>query len=429
MHCAAFDFTAAQAYRNAYIGRFDYHAVKLGEEHYQVSYSSTPQCTGFNVIELAVPAAGTAVTTHLTGLTPGCALAEGDPAVYNNGIANSLVPADVTTYNAVDNPSARGFRVGYVFCKSDGSVEYATDGIVHCQGKDVVTEDFVGTVPSGVSRMFLVITPSLRRYFCHRWDEDITNDDQWPYQFALEGTTAVSVIEDEAEPDFELVIDGREIADVTLTYEVTLPPTNGYDGATVAFSGSGLNALCTAFQMLGDPLFNQILTYSSGQQRGTIMNYPVNAAGVLQALGKTTNGDFGHWFNASGTAINYGSSGSAYAEFTKATKSAVVGQYPSANPDGTKRTIREALKYIDTSGKTAEARLIFNITFKSGAAPRSRLSKIDYVNPTPSAVHEVQGTDNARPAAVYDLGGRRVGTTSSELPGGTYIIDGKVVVK
>lgn len=431
MHCAAFDFSAAQDYRSAYIGRFDYHAVKLGEEHYQVSYSSTPQCTGFNVIELAVPAVGTDVTTHLTGLTPGCALADGDPGVYNNGTANSLVPAGVKTYNPSDNPSSRGFRVGYVFCKSDGSVEYATDGIVHCQGKDVVTEDITTTVPSGVSRMFLVITPSLRRYFQHLWDEDITNDDQWPYQFALEGTTAVSVILDEAEPEFEKVIDGREIADVTLTYEVTLPPTNGYDGATVAFSGSGLNALCTAFQMEDDPLFNQILTYSSGQQQGTIMNYPIRANGTLQSLGKTTNGDFGHWFNAAGAAISYGTNGIAYAEFTKSTKSAVVGQYPNANPDGTKRTIREGLKYIDASGKTAIARLIFNITFKSGAAPRSRLSKIDYVDPTPAAVLEVKSEELKvkSEGQCFDLGGRRVGTNPSALRPGTYIIDGKVVVK
>ena len=76
MHCAAFDFSAARDYRSAYIGKFDYHAVRLGEEKYQVSYSSAPQCTGFNVVELAVPAAGTAVTTRLTGLKPGCALAD-----------------------------------------------------------------------------------------------------------------------------------------------------------------------------------------------------------------------------------------------------------------------------------------------------------------------------------------------------------------
>lgn len=425
MHCATYDFTAAKNYRSSYIGRFDYHAVRVGEEKYQVSYSSAPQCTGFNVIELSVPAVGENVTTRLTGLTPGCDLADGDPGVYNNGEANSLVAANVKKYNTVSQPSARGFRVGYAFYKSDGTTEYYDDGIVHCQGKDVTTEEITATVPAGTSRMFLVVTPSPSKYFCHRWDENITNDDQWPYQFELVGTTAKSVTVDEAEPEFEMVIDGREIADVTLTYDVVLPPTNGYDGATVVFGGSGLNALCTAFQLQGDDLFGSIQTYSSSQQKGTIMNYPVNAKGVMQALGKTTNGDFGHWFNAAGTAISYGTNGSVYAEFTKSTKSALVGQYPSANTDGNTRTIREVLRYIDASGKTAKANLVFNITFKAGATAHSRLSEIDYVEPVPTVINGVKGKQNIPQGVVYDLNGRKIGVVPvSELKDGTYIIDG-----
>ncbi|MBR4521990.1 MAG: DUF4859 domain-containing protein [Prevotella sp.] len=430
MHCATFDFTAAKNYRNNYIGRFDYHAVRVGEEKYQVSYSSTPQCAGFNVIEISVPAAGESVTTRLTGLTPGCALVAGDPGMYNNGVANSLVAAKVKNYNTVSQPSARGFRVGYAFYKTDGTTEYYADGIVHCQGQDEKTEEITAIVPSGTSRMFLVVTPSLDRYVCHRWDENIVNDDQWPYQFELVGTTAKSITVDEAEPEFEMVIDGREIADVTLTYDVVLPPTNGYDGTTVTFAGSGLNALCTAFQMSGDDIFNSVQTYSSSQKKGIIMNFPVTARGVMQSLGKTTNGDFGHWFNASGSAISYGSNGSVFAEFTKSTKSALVGQYPGANPDGTTRTIRELLRYIDASGKTAKAYLVFNITFKANATPSSRLNKIDYVEPAPVGVLAVNGMKNRPQGVVYDLNGRSLGPVPvSKLRDGIYIIDGKKVIK
>ncbi|MCR4994344.1 MAG: DUF4859 domain-containing protein [Bacteroidales bacterium] len=381
MHCATFDFSAAKSYRAPYIGKFDYHAVQLGEAKYQVSYASAPQCSGFNVIELAVPTAGKEVTTHLTALTPGCALANGDPAVYNNGNANALVAAGVTEYNSVSNASARGFRVGYAFYKSDGTTEYANDGIVHCTGTGEVTESITATVPTGTRRMFLVVTPSLSTYICHRWDDKITNDDQWPYQFELEGTTAKSVTPDIAEPEFEMAIDGRSISDVTLTYNVVLPPTNGHDGTTVNFSGSGLNALCTAFQMDGDEIFNNVRVYSAGQQKGTIMNYPVRANGTLQNLGKTTNGDFGHWFNSTGTAISYGNGCVAFAEFTKSTKSAAVGQFPGANSNGTKRTIREALKYINDEGETAIAYLVFNITFETGATAHSYLADIDYEDP------------------------------------------------
>ncbi len=386
LHCATYDFKAAKSYRSAYIGKFDYHAVQLDEEKYQVSYSSVPQCSGFNVIELSAPGTGKSITTRLTGLKPGCELAKGDPAVYNNGNANTLVAAGVKKYNSVSNASARGFRVGYAFYKSDGTTEYYNDGIVHCQGTDIKTEEITATVPSGTSRVFLVITPSLTSYICHRWDGNIKNDDQWPYQFELVGTTAKSVTPDIAEPEFEKVIDGREISNVTLTYNVILPPTSGHDAATVNFSGSDMNALCTAFQMSEDDLFGKILAYSSNQQKGTIMNYAATANEKLQTVAKTTNGDFGHWFNSSGTAMYYGNGCVAFAEFTKSTKSANVGQYPNANVNGTKRTIREALKYINAEGKEAVAYLVFNITFKTGSTAYSYLTSIDYVEPGTRAI-------------------------------------------
>ena len=388
LHCATFDFDAAARYRNNYIGRFDYRAVQLADNKYQVAYSSTPQSTGFNVIELKVPAAGTSITTHFTGLQPGCDLNKADPGLYNDGNANALVSADVTRYNTVSRPSARGFRVGYVFLKSNGTREYYNDETVHCTGTDVVTEDITATVPTGTSRLFLVVAPALSTYVMHKWDDRIQNDDQWPYQFEIEGTTAKSITPYIEEPDFEQQIDGRSIADVTLTYNVVLPPSStAYTGATVSFSGSGLNALCTAFQLPADDIFSRIVNYSaSGPQNGQIMNYAANADGTLQRVGKGTNGDFGHWFNASGKAVSHGSGCVAYAEFSKSSKSAVVGQYPNANTSGTRRTIREALCYKDSNGKTATAYLVFNIRFESDVTPYSYLTAIDYVKPETAGI-------------------------------------------
>ena len=381
LRCATFDFDAAANYRNNYVGRFDYRAVQIAENKYQVAYSSTPQSTGFNVVELNVPASGTTLTTKFTALQPGCELSKADPGLYNNGNANSLVSAGVTRYNNVNDASARGFRVGYVFLKTDGTRQYVNDGIVHGTGTDIVTEDITTTVPANTSRIFLVVAPALSTYVMHKWDDNIKNDDQWPYQFEIEGTTAKSVTPYIEEPDFPLQLDDRRVSDVTLTYNVVLPPTNGYDAATVNFTGSGLNALCTAFQLPADDLSGRIVPYSSSHNIGAIMNYPVSANGTLQNLGKTTNGDFGHWFNASGTAVTYGTGCVAYAEFTKSTHSAAVGQYPSANSNGRRRTIREALRYKNDQGDIATATLVFNITFQSGVNAYSYLTDIDYVKP------------------------------------------------
>ena len=383
LRCATFDFDAAANYRDNYIGKFDYHAVQVANNKYQVAYASAPQSTGFNVIELNVPASGTTVTTNFTALTHGCALASADPAEYNNGVANALVSANVTNYNSAGTASYRGFRVGYVFLKSDGTRVYSNDNTVHCTGTAETTETISASVPANTSRMFLVIAPSLTTYVKHAWDDNILNDDQWPYQFELVNTTAKSISPYFEEPEFTKQIDGRTISDVTLTYNVVLPPTNDYDGASVNFSGSGLNALCTAFQMEGDNIFNNAVGYSANQANGTIMNYAVNSSMQLQTSATNTNGDFGHWFNASGTVANWGNNTVAFIEFTKSTKSAVVGQYPGANSNGTTRTIREALVYKNSSGQTATAYMIFNITFDSNVTSGySYLSDIDYVEPS-----------------------------------------------
>ena len=387
MRCATFDFDAAASYRDNYIGKYDYHAVQLDDNKYQVAYASAPQCSGFNVIELSVPQAGTEITTKFTALVPGCKLADGDKGEYNNGIANALVSAGVTNYNSVSLRTARGFRVGYVFLKKDKTREYYNDNTVHCKGTAEVMEEISAKVPANTSRIFLVVVPALTTYIAHKWDDDIKNDDQWPYQFELTGTEAKNITPYMKEPEFEKLIDGRNISNVTLAYNVVLPPTNGYDGATVNIQGSAMNALCTAFQMEEDAIFSKILTYSSKQNNGTVMNLPANADGTLQNKGKTTNGDFGHWFNANGKAIDYGNGGVAYAEFVTSSRSATIGQFPGANSNGTKRTVREALRYIDADGNKAIAYLVFNITFKTGVTPYSHLASINYEMPEDPTIH------------------------------------------
>ncbi|MBR3443472.1 MAG: DUF4859 domain-containing protein [Bacteroidaceae bacterium] len=400
LHCATFDFSEAASYRDNYIGRFDYHAVPLGDKKYQVSYSSTPQSTGFNVIELAVPASGTTISTKFTALQPGCALQSADPGVYNNGVDNALVSANVSTYNNMTNTmqNYRGFRVGYVFLKNDGTRQYVNDNTVHCTGTDEKTETISTTVPANTSRMFLVVAPALTTYVKHPWQENITLDDQWPYRFELVGTDATSVSPDVEEPAFTQQIDGRDISDVTLTYNVTMAPSSSWDGATFSIGGSALNALATAFQMSADNIFSNAVTYASSQSNGTIMEYGVNADGTLASAVKSTNGDFGHWFDQSGPLSSYG--GVACAEWTKSTKSVFICQMPNANSLGTMQTIREALVYKNASGATARATFVFNIKFQNVNTAYAYLADIDYTDPT---VKEKEETLNVEryPALAY----------------------------
>ena len=44
------------------------------------------------------------------------------------------------------------------------------------------------TVPEGVSRLWLIVTPAPKKYVAHKWTESMTNAEHWPYRFRLEGT-------------------------------------------------------------------------------------------------------------------------------------------------------------------------------------------------------------------------------------------------
>ena len=68
---ASWDLEVCKPYRDSYIGDFNYRCVQTADKTYQVALGSTPQSSGFNVIPLQVPAAGTKVITHFTALKDG----------------------------------------------------------------------------------------------------------------------------------------------------------------------------------------------------------------------------------------------------------------------------------------------------------------------------------------------------------------------
>ena len=379
MHAVTYDLDAPSPYlvspymSNNYIGKFNYNKVKLGTAKYQVAYSSCPQSTGFNVIPLNVPSTGTTITTKFTALAPGCTLADGDPAEYLNG-ESVYASSGRTSYNTAVNANTRGFRIGYVCLLNDGTRVYYDDNTRHCTGTGTKTENVTYEVPANVQKMWLVVSPTPSTYIQHQWDENYANDDQWPYQLEFVNTDILG----------ESTIDGRDIADCTITYNVTLKPDDsGHSGTTITINGSDLATIGTAFQLESDEIFSKLVTYSSsGPSNGQIMNYAANADGSLQSAAGNTNGFFGHWFNTSGTVVAY-ANGYVFAEGSKDTKSITIGQYPGKNQNGATRTIREAFRYKDNNGNTATAYMVFNITFSSSATNNNAtIASIDYTAPS-----------------------------------------------
>ena len=414
-HLATWDIEACKPYRNNYIGDFDYRCVMTDDGSYQVALSSTPQSTGFNVIPLEVPEAGQQVTTHFTAMRAASKLAEGDPAEMLNG-ETQWGKVNRTMYIRPASPSQRAFRLGYVALMKDGSRRYFNEDSLYCQGTSEVTEDVSMTVPEGTSRLWLIVSPAPKKYVQHKWTEQAENAEHWPYRFSLEGTSLGSRAVVYVSPK----LDGREEADITLTYDVYMPRRSNYDALGVTIGGQALAMLGTALQVSAADITAKIQNYAaSGPSVGRMMFYPLKPNTLeLVNRGKTANG-YGHWFNANGAVCEYSdASASLYSEPQISSMTFNIGQYPNRCQNGKTYTIGQGLRYKISADKEAVARFVFRVHIdnsKTGV----ELAQIDYDDPTGVTSIENRTSANSK---YYDLQGRRLQDKPAK---GLYIKDGR----
>lgn len=423
--CVTWDYEACKPYRNPYIGNFEYRCILTEDNSYQVALASCPQGTGFNVIPLQVPSSGTQVTTHLTGLAVGSVLLDEDPGeFYNENSTYEKLAPDANGLRHYINGgarSARGFRMGYVALMEDGTRQYFSEDSVYCQGtKNGVTEDYSFVVPEGVSRLWLVVSPALKSYVKHSWDDTIDKDDMWPYSFSLEGTDIGTGATVYAAP----TLDGRDISDITFTYDVSFPRDAQYHtGCTFSLTGRAAAALGTAFQIDASTISSKMQAWDiRGPQNGKMILYAAYPDGTLSETGSTANG-YGHWFDAQGYVTNY-ENGYVYSEFAPSSLSFTIGQYPGKSAEGSQYTIRQTLRYRKNARSTADANFIFHITV-GGTTASSTLQSIDYNNP--SGIHEMESATSSSPIHhIYNIQGQQ-----QQVPQkGINIIDGhKVLIK
>ena len=416
--CATWDFDAAAPYRDRYIGDLQYRCVQTAERTYQVALASVPEATGFNVIPLQVPAAGTRLTTHFTALPASSTtkLAPGDPAEMMNGETN-FVATGRTGYIRPAQPLLRAFRLGYVALMQDGSRQYYHEDSLYCKTNDEVTADVAMTVPEGVSRLWLIVVPAPQRYVQHLWKESIANADQWPYRFALEGTDIGS----EATVYVEPTIDGREVADVTLTYDVYFPTAADHSGTTLTVSGQAAAMLGTALQLQPSAIAGLMQDYSAtGPSAGRMMFYAVSpSTGALVQRGSTANG-YGHWFSSIGNVTDYGN-GYVYSEFAPSTLTFSLGQYPGRLKEGSVYTIRQALRYKTAEGREAVARFVFRIHADNSRPAGAQLASVDYAG-NQLGVQPVYKLQPSSLNRIYNLKGHRLSVPQKK---GISIVNGK----
>ncbi len=338
------DLDAIRTAGSNFIGKFTYKFYTAADGSYQVAYNHCPGTTGFNVIPLNVPAAGTVVTTTFTALQPGSALAPGDPGQYSED-GTTLTKS---TYNS-GSLTRSGWRYGYVALLTNGQRVYS-------DMNRKTSGDVEFTVPSGCERLWFVVTGAPSTYTAHAWDEKESNDDQWPYKVKFKGTDLLG----------NITIDpNNKPKNLTLTYNLSFTAdAAAYTGATVNLNTTGdISKVAEALSLQPSAITAALLAAKATPAEGKIAFAAVEPGDVLNY--NTTANGHGFWFDSTGKVIAWGSGNDSkiFAEFAPGTFEFNIGQYPGKSKAGDKYTVKEAFVYTK-DGTQYQVIFVFNVTIK-----------------------------------------------------------------
>ena len=208
------------------------------------------------------------------------------------------------------------------------------------------------TVPAGTQKLWFVVTGAPTKHWRHAWDDDASNDEQWPYQVRFEGTDKYGEF-----PEYTADYERR---DTTITIDVELP----YDAYTYSYVYVPYD-MEAASKSLGLSIAElKAVKCSASANPGFV---GINSNNTTQTTNTTTSTSsstvFGHWFNASGNVCGYDGSAQIYAEFTPADFKCKVGQFPGRLTKGKVYTVRQAIRY-KPKGSTKYYRCTYVVKIK-----------------------------------------------------------------
>ncbi len=312
------DLDALRSLGSSRIGAHSCALNKAADGFRQIAPEDCIENHGYNVIRLKVPEAG----TEITGTFEGIAGAPG--------------------YRSI-NAAAAGWRYGYVALLGNGTRVYS-DMFSASSG----TASF--TTPADCTDLWFVVSGAPTSYWMHGWDDDESNDEQWPYRVKFDGTGIYGLLDFTPED---------QPHDTLFVYNVSFrADATGYTGTTVSVD---LMKLCYAFVLTGPEIITNLGQPSSDRK---IKFYGVNNDGTL-APAATARG-YGHWFNASGDvcAFDSGTDGAnrLFSEFSESGFVFSLGQHPGRCRAGDVYKIKQALVYSPAEGEKYTATFEFNIT-------------------------------------------------------------------
>ena len=340
-----YDFGTIQKYADDNARNFKTQMFEA-DGKFRPAYANCPGTTGFNAIQLNVPQGGTIVKASLKALPVGSALAADDPGEMKDG--DNQVVGNVHKYNSQPNKSA-SFRFGFVAIKGGKAIEYGK----MTKGSE---GDAALTVPAGTDKLYLVVVATPGTYNRHAWNDDESDDEQWPYEVSFSGTNVSGHIN--IDPD-------AEPQNVDLSYDLKCDASLGeYTIGTLDFASNGaLEKIATAFALQPATLSGSTLPIANGQTaqpaEGKI------AFGLQQPDGTISysyTANAGFYCTADGSQGSWGAGDPIWIEYDKDNFVLTYGHYPRKTVAGTKYVVRPVLVYTK-GGKQYKAVITLNMQF------------------------------------------------------------------
>lgn len=223
-----------------------------------------------------------------------------------------------------------GWRYGFCAYLEEGSRVYADP----VSDKEGVAEF---TVPEGTKMMWFVVTGAPTAHWRHAWDDNASDDEQWPYEVKFEGTNKYGY--------FETYPADYERRDTTVTINAELAYDASYYSSTIV--QYDIEAASRALGLSTAQL--QAVRCATSANPGFVgVNNTSTAITPTTTTSTSSSTVFGHWFNNSGNVCNYDTNARIFAEFRPATFKCTVGQYPGRLTRGRTYTIKQAIRYRPT---------------------------------------------------------------------------------
>lgn len=335
------DIPAIKSYGANYINKRAQVKMNLTTDNFwQVDTSVTVQNYGYNSIKLNAPSSETVVSVNFKGMTG----AEGYRAL------------------SVDKG---GWRFGFVALLENGTRVYSNTGIANVQNGSNPETTLSFTCPNKCVKLWLVVSGAPQQHWRHPWDDNSSNDEQWPYKVKFENTNLLGVYT-------------NPIKDISLTYDVIMKPAIDYTPVQVSLNTSRINE---AFAMSPEDIAKNM--------GAKISYFAINPNGTTNAT--STANVPGHWFAQTGQTTSWGASAYVFSELNIGALVANIGQYPNKCLSGEQYTIKQALKYTKSATETAQVTLIFNIKIQDDIITGNLEEQVSnsfklYPNPTTGSV-------------------------------------------